>query len=64
MKAIGSRADSPVLMQLNINDVGLDCMDDEEFSIFRDLVDRCINSSDRAQAMQDYPVRDGDSAVV
>jgi hypothetical protein len=35
-------------------------MNDEEFSIFLDLVERFIRSSDRALAMQDYLARDSD----
>ncbi|GKQ54592.1 MarR family winged helix-turn-helix transcriptional regulator [Bradyrhizobium sp. Ce-3] len=44
-------------MQSKVNDVWLDCMNDEEFSIFLDLVERFIRSSDRALAMQDYLVK-------
>ncbi|WP_050425327.1 hypothetical protein [Bradyrhizobium tropiciagri] len=46
-------------MQSNVNDVWLDCMNDAEFSISLDLVERCIRSSDRAPAMQDYLVKGG-----
>ncbi|WP_166298410.1 MarR family winged helix-turn-helix transcriptional regulator [Bradyrhizobium sp. 2S1] len=52
--------DSLAPMQSNVNDVWLDCMNDEEFSIFLDLVERFIRSSDRALAMQDYLARDSD----
>jgi DNA-binding MarR family transcriptional regulator len=47
-------------MQSEVNDVWLDCMNDEEFSIFLDLVERFIKSSDRALALQSYLVKDSD----
>lgn len=50
--------DSLGLMQSKVNDVWLDCMNDEEFSIFLDLVERFTRSSDRALAMQDYLLKD------
>ena len=50
--------DSLAPMQSNVNDVWLDCMNDEEFSIFLDLVERFIKSSDRALAVQHYLVKD------
>ncbi len=51
--------DSLTSMQSNVNDVWLECMSDEEFSIFLDLVERFVRSSDRALAMQGYLVKDG-----
>jgi hypothetical protein len=35
-------------------------MNDEEFSVFLDLVERFIKSSDRALALQSYLVKDSD----
>ncbi len=46
-------------MQSNVNDVWLECMSDEELSIFLDLVERFVRSSDRALAVQGYLVKDG-----
>ncbi|WP_076865864.1 MarR family winged helix-turn-helix transcriptional regulator [Bradyrhizobium mercantei] len=62
----GGRAllDSLTPMQSRVNAVWLGCMNDEEFAIFLDLVERFIRSSDRALAMQDYLVRDSDSVTV
>lgn len=51
--------DSLVPMQSNVNDVWLECMSDEELSIFLDLVERFVRSSDRALAVQGYLVKDG-----
>ena len=45
-------------MQSKVNDVWLDCMNDAELSIFLDLVERFIRSSDRALALQSYLVED------
>ena len=55
--------DSLTPMQSKVNDVWLGCMNDKEFSIFLDLVERFIRSSDRALAMQDYLVKDSDIAA-
>ncbi|KJC45007.1 hypothetical protein UP09_15440 [Bradyrhizobium sp. LTSP885] len=52
--------DSLAPMQSRVNDVWLDCMSDSEFSIFLDLVERFIRSSDRALALQSYLVKDSD----
>jgi len=51
--------DSLTSMQSNVNDVWLECMSDEEFSIFLDLAERFVRSSDRALTMQGYLVKDG-----
>jgi len=52
--------DSLAPMQSKVNDVWLACMSDTEFSIFLDLVERFIKSSDRALALQSYLVKNGD----
>jgi hypothetical protein len=49
-------------MQSEINDVWLDCMNDKEFSIFLDLAERIVRSSDRALALQSYLAKDSDTA--
>ncbi|MGY3443513.1 DNA-binding MarR family transcriptional regulator [Bradyrhizobium sp. USDA 4473] len=55
--------DSLAPMQSDVNDVWLDCMNDEEFSIFLDLVERFIKSSDRALAVQGYLVKDNNTVA-
>jgi len=55
--------DSLAPMQSEVNDVWLDCMSDKEFSVFLDLVERFIRSSDRALALQNYLAKDSDIAL-
>jgi DNA-binding MarR family transcriptional regulator len=56
--------DSLAPMQSKVNDVWLDCMNESELSIFLDLAERFIKSSDRALALQSYLGKDSDAVPV
>ncbi|QPF86115.1 winged helix-turn-helix transcriptional regulator [Bradyrhizobium genosp. L] len=53
--------DSLAPMQSKINNVWLDCMNDTEFSLFLDLAERFVRSSDRALALQNYLAKNADA---
>lgn len=55
--------DSLAPLQSKVNEAWLGCMNETELSIFLDLVERFVRSSERALALQSYLIEDGNSGA-